>query len=320
MDSNILLWFAFMAFILGMLLLDLFVFNRKAHTVRVKEALWWSAMWIGLALLFNLGIYYFEGKKLALEFLAAYLVEKSLSVDNLFVFLLIFSYFQVPTSYQHKVLFWGIFGALVMRAIFIFAGIALIERFHWLMYLLGGVLIFSGIRFALEKEKEIHPEKNPALRLFRKLMPVTTNYHGDKLFLKKDKKLFATPLFVVLLVIETTDVIFAVDSVPAVLAISLHPFIVFSSNAFAILGLRALYFALSGVMQMFHHLHYGLSFILIFIGIKMLIVDFYHIPILVSLGVVGGTLILSVIASIIWPHPEEGTPVSAQPPGPPTGS
>jgi tellurite resistance protein TerC len=308
-------WIIFNVFILVMLLIDLLVFNRQSHAIRVREALVWSVVWITLALIFNAGIYYFAGHEMALKFLGGYLVEKSLSVDNLFVFLLIFAYFQVPSSYQHKVLFWGIFGALVMRALFIFAGIALIQRFSWLMYLMGAFLIFTGIKFALEKEKEVHPEKNPALRLFKKLMPVTSTYEGDRFVVKRDGKWWATPLLVVLVVIETTDVIFAIDSVPAVLAISLDPFIVYSSNAFAILGLRALYFALAGMMQAFHHLHYGLSAILIFIGIKMMIAKFFHIPIWAALGFISVTLTLSIIASLIWPQPAEAViPVTAEPP------
>ncbi|MFO1464028.1 MAG: TerC family protein [bacterium] len=299
------LWLIFLVFILVMLLLDLLVFNRKAHAVRIKEAILWSVFWIALALLFNLGIYFAEGHDLALQFLSGYLIEKSLSVDNLFVFLLIFSYFRVPAVYQHKVLFWGIFGALVFRAIFIFAGIALLEKFHWLMYLLGAFLVFTGIKLVFETEKEVHPEKNPLLKVVRKIFPITSDYEGDRFFLRRGAKLMATPLFVVLVAIETTDVIFAVDSVPAVLAISRDPFIVFSSNAFAILGLRALFFALAGLMRAFHYLNYGLAAILSFIGVKMILSGWYKIPTIYALGFIALCLLLSSLASLLWPKPEE---------------
>jgi len=306
------LWTGFLIFIMAMLLLDLMVFNRKSHTIRIKEAILWSIFWIVLALLFNAGIWYLEGHDLALQFLSGYLVEKSLSVDNLFVFLLIFSYFKVPSLYQHKVLFWGIFGALVFRAIFIFAGIALLEKFHWLMYILGAFLVVTGVKLIFEQEKEIHPEKNPMLNLVRRLVPVTSNYEGDRFFLKRAGKLMATPLFIVLVVVETTDIVFAVDSVPAVLAISRDPFIVFSSNAFAILGLRALFFALAGMMQAFHYLHYGLAAILAFIGVKMILSGWYKIPIAYALGFIALSLILSSLASVFWPKKEP--PVAVEPP------
>lgn len=302
MHHSALLWGGFGLFILGMLALDLGVFHRKAHAVRVKEALTWSAVWIALALLFNAGIWIWMGHEPAMKFLAGYLLEKSLSVDNLFVFLLIFSYFRVPAQYQHKILFWGIVGALIMRSIFIFAGITLVSHFHWLFYLLGAFLVFTGIKLAFEKDKEIHPEKNPILRLFCRFFPVTKEMEGSKFFVKRNERLYATPLLIVLLVVETTDVIFAVDSVPAILAITLDPFIVFSSNVFAILGLRALYFALSGIMQMFHHLHYGLSLILVFVGVKMLIADFFKIPIGYALGFIAVVLAVSVATSIRWPQ------------------
>lgn len=303
------LWTGFLIFIMAMLLLDLMVFNRKSHTIQIKEAILWSIFWIVLALIFNVGIFYLEGHDLALQFLSGYLVEKSLSVDNLFVFLLIFSYFKVPGPYQHKVLFWGIFGALVFRAIFIFAGIALLEKFHWLMYILGGFLVITGIKLIFEQEKEIHPEKNPLLNLVRRMIPVTPDYEGDRFFIKRGVKLMATPLFIVLVVIETTDVVFAVDSVPAVLAISRDPFIVFSSNAFAILGLRALFFALAGMMEAFHYLHYGLAAILSFIGVKMILSGWYKIPIVYALGFIALSLILSSLASVFWPKKE---PTSVQ--------
>lgn len=303
------LWIGFLLFVVAMLAIDLGLFHRKSHEIKVKEALVMSAVWIGLALIFNVGVYYFLGHDAGLKFLTGYLLEKSLSVDNLFVFLLIFSYFRVPSTYQHKILFWGILGALVMRAIFIFGGISLVSRFHWLFYVMGAFLVFTGIKLAFEKDKEIHPDKNPMLRLFQKIVPVSKENHGSKFFVRKNGKLFATPLLLVLIVVETTDVIFAVDSVPAILSITLDPFIVFSSNVFAILGLRALYFALAGIMQMFHHLHYGLSLILVFVGVKMLIEDWVKIPISYSLSAIALILAGSIIASIIWPKPAEPTDI-----------
>ena len=302
MSHQILLWVSFNIFVLILLALDLGVFHRHSHVVKIKEALGWSALWILLALLFNIVIYYWRGPAVALSFLTGYLIEKSLSVDNLFVFLMIFSYFKVAPLYQHKVLFWGIIGALVMRAVFIAAGVALINTFHWVIYIFGAFLIFIAVRIAFEKEKEIHPEKNPVLRLFRRFMPVTENYIEGNFFIKKNKKLYATPLFVVLLVIETTDVIFAVDSIPAILAITTDPFIVYTSNVFAILGLRALYFALAGVMELFHFLNIGLAIILAFVGVKMLLSRFYEIPVSVALGVVILTLVITIVASIIFPQ------------------
>lgn len=315
MANQILLWVVFNIFVLGMLALDLAVFHRKSHVVRLKEALIWSAVWVVLALLFNLGVYFWRGPETALEFLTGYLIEKSLSVDNLFVFLLIFSYFRVPSLFQHKVLFWGILGALIMRAIFIAMGITLIQKFHWVIYIFGAFLILTGIKMALEKDKEIHPERNPVLRLFRRWMAVTEDYEDGKFFVKRDERYLATPLFIVLLVVETTDVIFAVDSIPAILAITLDPFIVYTSNVFAILGLRALYFALAGIMQLFHYLHYGLSALLIFVGAKMLLADIYEIPVGIALGVVASVLLLSVIASVIRPREVESVAAPADPQG-----
>jgi tellurite resistance protein TerC len=299
--SQIWLWVAFNVFVLAMLALDLGVFHHKAHVVRVREALIWTGIWITLALLFALGIYIWRGQVIALEFLAGYLIEKSLSVDNIFVFLLIFSYFRVPPILHHRVLFYGIIGALIMRAIFIAAGITLIAKFHWIIYIFGAFLILTGIKMALEKDKEIHPEKNPILRLFRRFVPVTEQYEGPRFFVKRDGRLLTTPLFLVLLVIETTDVVFATDSIPAILAVTLDPFIVYSSNVFAILGLRALYFALAGIMEMFHYLHYGLSAVLAFVGAKMLVSDFIKVPIHIALLVIAAILIVSVIASIAYP-------------------
>jgi len=298
---QLLLWVGFILFVLFMLALDLFVFHRKTHEVKVKEALLWSAFWIALSLLFNLGVYIWGGKQQALEFLTGYLLEKSLSVDNIFVFLMIFSYFKIPHKYQHEVLFWGILGALIMRGAFIAGGIALIEQFHWIIYVFGGFLIFSGVKMVTDKDKEIHPEKSLILRLFNRVMPVTKGIEDGRFFIKTSGKWFATPLFVVLLVVETTDVMFAFDSIPAILAITQKPFIVYTSNVFAILGLRALYFALAGIMQYFHYLHYGLSLILVFVGLKMLLADIYKISVGTSLLVLACILTISIIASMLWP-------------------
>ncbi len=307
------LWIVFNIFVLVMLAIDLF-FHRKDHTVGMKEALIWSAIWTVVALAFNALVFFWLGSKLALEFFTGYLIERTLSVDNLFVFLLVFSYFAVPSQYQRKVLFWGIFGALVMRAIFIAAGLTLLSAFHWVIYVFGIFLIYTGIKMARHDQQEIHPEKNVVIKLFRKLIPVTRDYENGKFFTRVDGRLFSTPLFVVLLVVETTDVVFAVDSIPAILAITRDPFIVYSSNVFAILGLRALYFAIAGLMQLFHHLNYGLCVILIFVGVKMLTSSFFEIPALVALGVIALVLILSIAASIIWPKfPEMPSPVVPDP-------
>ena len=313
MVSQVWMWVAFNAFVLMMLAVDLGVLHRHAHEVKLKEALAWSGVWIALALLFALGLYSWYGPQPALEFLTGYIIEKSLSVDNIFVFILLFSYFRVPALYQHKVLFWGILGALVMRAIFIFAGIALLQRLHWVIYIFGALLIFTGIKMVTEKDKEIHPDKNPVLRLFRRLMPVTENYHADHFFVKQAGHYAATPLFVVLLVVETTDVIFAVDSIPAILGITVNPFIVYTSNVFAILGLRALYFALAGVMQLFHYLHYGLSAILVFVGAKMLLADVYKLPVAVALGVIACILLIAVIASLMRPPQRDAVTTPTEP-------
>ena len=291
-----------------MLVIDLVVFHGKEHEESIREALIWTGVWITLALIFGIGVYYYMGAQTALDYYTGYLIEKSLSVDNIFVFLLVFSYFQVPAKYQHKVLFWGIFGALVMRFLFIFVGVALLEQFHWIIYVFGGFLVFTGIKLAMEKDKEVHPERNPVLKLTRKIIPTTKRYYGSQFFIYRMGKLIATPLFVVLVVIETTDLVFALDSIPAILAITRDEFIVYSSNAFAILGLRALYFAVSGIMRLFHYLHYGLSLILVFVGIKMLLSEFYHIPTPFALGFIAVTLLVSIIASIY--NPKEEQPVS----------
>jgi len=297
-------WILFNLFVLVMLVLDLGVFHRRTHVVKFREALLWSAMWIALAAIFAVIVYFWHGRGSALEFVTGYVIELSLSVDNLFVFLLIFRYFQVPTVHQHKVLFWGILGALIMRAIFILAGVGLIRQFHWIIYIFGALLVYSGIKLFRQENAEIHPEKNPLLRLFRRWIPVTKDYEGAKFFVRRPG-LYATPLFIVLSVVETTDVLFAVDSIPAILAITLDAFIVYTSNVFAILGLRSMYFALAGMMELFHYLHYGLSLVLIFVGGKMLVSHYYQIPTELALGIVAGILIISVVASMLHPRKAE---------------
>jgi len=296
----LLFWILFNLFVLAMLALDLGVFQRKGHVVRFREAVTWSLVWIALAVTFAVIVFFWHGRTESLEFITGYVIELSLSVDNLFVFLLIFRYFRVPPQDQHKVLFWGIVGALIMRAIFILLGVTLIQRFHWIIYVFGAFLVYSGIQLLSEEEKEIQPEKNPLLRLLRRFVPVTDTYEHGKFFVRRPQ-LFATPLLVVLIVIETTDLIFATDSIPAVLAITLNAFIVYTSNIFAILGLRSMYFALSGMMEIFHYLHYGLSLVLIFIGGKMLISHYYQISTHLSLAVVGGLLLASIGASLAFP-------------------
>ena len=282
-----------------MLFLDLKVFHAKAHEVGIREALLWSVFWVVLALLFNAGVAFFMGREAGLKFFAGYVLERALSFDNLFVFLLIFSYFKVPAPFQHKALFWGILGALVMRALFIAGGITLFHYFHWITYVFGVFLIYTGFKLMVQKDKQMDPGKNPVLRLFHRFMSVTPDYHREKFFVLERGMWHATPLFVVLLVIETTDVIFAVDSIPAILGVTTDPFLVYTSNIFAILGLRALYFALAALMKIFHYLNYGLAVILAFVGIKMLIVHLYEIPIGISLGIITGVLLLSVVASLV---------------------
>jgi len=301
MNESVVLWAGFNLFVLAMLALDLGVFHRKSHTVTVKEALVWTGVWVTLALIFNLLIYSYFGEEKAVEFFTGYLIEKSLSVDNIFVIILIFSYFQVPQEYQHKVLFWGILGALVMRVIFIFSGIELIHRFHWLVYIFGGFLIFTGIRMLTSDDSKIEPEKNPVIKLARRIFSVTQAFEGDNFFVKRESKTWATPLFLVVILIEATDLIFAVDSIPAILAISDDPFIVYTSNVFAILGLRSLYFALSGIEKYFHYLKFGLSAILVFVGVKMCIVDFFKIPVEISLIVIVFILAISMLSSVLFP-------------------
>lgn len=296
-----LLWIGFTVFVVAMLALDLGVFHRKAHTIGTREALAWTGVWVSLALLFNLGIYFWFGPERALEFLTGYLIEEALSIDNLFVILVIFSYFSVPSQLQHRVLFWGILGALVMRAAFILVGTALIKEFHWLIYLFGAFLVFTGIKLLLQRNGNVHPDRNPALRLFRRFVPVLPDYRGTKFLVREGGRWFATPLLAVLVVVEATDLMFAVDSIPAIFAVTSDPFIVFTSNVFAILGLRSLFFLLAGMIDKFHYLKYGLGLVLAFVGAKMVLSDVYKIPIAASLGVVGSLLALSVILSLLFP-------------------
>jgi tellurite resistance protein TerC len=288
-------------FVVVVLALDLGVFHRRAHTVKFREALAWSLFWIAVAGGFAVLLYFWRGHVPALEFVTGYVVELSLSVDNLFIFLLVFRYFKVPAEFQYKVLFWGILGAVLMRAAFIVAGVGLIQKFHWITYVFGAFLVFSGIKLFTQNEAEIHPEKNLALRIFRRWVPVTKDFVEDKFFVRRPG-LFATPLLVVLLVIESADLLLAVDSIPAVLAITLDVMVVYTSNIFAILGLRSMYFALSGMMEMFEYLHYGLALVLVFIGGKMLSAHYYEMPTWIALGAVGGILVLSVLASMAFPR------------------
>ncbi len=281
-----------------MLALDLGVLQRPGHTVSFREAVLWSLLWVVLAAAFAVLLFFWRGHDAALEFTTGYIVELSLSADNLFIFLLIFRYFRVQSEHQHMVLFWGILGALIMRAIFIIVGIGLIRQFHWITYLFGAFLVYSGIKLSIEKNASIEPEKNPILRLFRRCIPVTDDYEGQKFFVRRPG-LYATPLFIVLLVVETTDLLFATDSIPAVLAITLKPFLVYTSNVFAILGLRSMYFVLAGMMELFEYLHYGLSAVLIFIGAKMLASHFFQIPTPWALSTVAGVLVISIAASLI---------------------
>lgn len=299
-------WVLFTLFIIVMLAIDLGIFNRKAHEVSVKEALVWSGVWVTLALAFNVGVYFWKGQEVAVQFFTGYIVEKSLSVDNIFVFLQVFAYFSVPAIYQHKILFWGILGAIVMRAIFIFVGVALISKFHWIIYIFGAFLIITGVKMAFSKNKEIHPEKNPVIRLLKRFIPLSHDYEDGRFFVKRKGMILATPLALVLMVIETTDVIFAVDSIPAILAITTDPFIVYSSNLFAIMGLRAMFFALAGVIKRFHYIHYGLAAVLAFVGVKMLISEFYKLPSMAALAVIAAILTASMIASSIWARHEDG--------------
>ena len=299
LSNEILAFVLFNIFILFMLALDLGVFHRSAHAVSVREATIWSIVWVLLALAFNAGMYYFSGPTPALEFFTGYLIERALSFDNIFVFVVIFSYFGVPARYQHKALFWGIIGALITRSLFIAAGTALISRFEWVLYLFGAILVVSGWKMMFKGETEVHPDKNLFIRLARKLFPVDTGMESTKFFHRKNGKLHITTLFLVLITVETTDVIFAVDSIPAVFGVTRDPFIVYSSNIFAILGLRATYFLLAGVMDTFFYLSYGLSLVLIFIGLKMILADFVHLSVVLSLVIVAGILLIAVVASLV---------------------
>jgi len=290
-----------------MLALDLTVFHRNAHSVRVREAVIWYGIWVGLAVLFNIGIFVWMGADKGNEFLTAYVIELSLSVDNIFVFLIVFSSFGVPPEYRHRVLFLGILGAVVMRGLFIATGVALLENFSWLIFLFGGFLVFTGVKLAIRRDEEVQPDQNPVMKLAKRFLPVTSEFEGQKFFVRRAGKWFVTPLFMVLIGLETTDLIFAVDSVPAVLAISDDPFIIWSSNVFAILGLRALFFLVDGILPYFRYLNFGLSVILVFIGIKMITSGAYHMPTTISLGTVGLILTITLLASYIAKRREDAT-------------
>ena len=310
------LWIAFISGVALLLMLDLFVLHRKAHEIAMREATIASCVWIALGLSFALPVWYLLGSQAAFQYLAGYVVEESLSVDNVFVWAVIFSYFSVPSRYQHRVLFWGIFGALTLRAVFIFAGVALLNQLAWLMYVLGGILVFTGIRVGMHSGDEVHPERNPVLKLVRRFIPVTADYHGQSLFVRLDGRLVATPLFVTLVLVEATDVVFAIDSVPAVLALSRDPFVIFSSNAMAILGLRSLYFMLAGARSKLVHINKGLGVILFYVGVKMIVADWYHIPTWISLCVIALVLTVTVIASLRT-NKKRGDGPPVDPPQPP---
>ena len=323
MIDQLWLWIGFHAFVFAMLALDLGVFHRKAHVVSFKESIIWTCVWIALALLFNLGIWRYRGEQAALEFLTGYVIEYSLSMDNVFVFALLFSYFAVPSLYRHRVLFWGVLGALIMRAIMIALGTVLIAKFAWILYVFGAFLVVTGIKMIVKRDEAMHPERNPIVRLFKRFVPVTTDYRGQRFFVREDGKWWATPLFVVLILIEVSDLIFAVDSIPAIFAVTRDPFIIYTSNVFAILGLRSLYFALAGVIDKFHLLKIGLGVVLTFVGIKMLLGHTaWKIDTAVSLGVIAGVLGLSIVASLIFPKKSaaaQGTPPSEAPVTPGAG-
>jgi TerC family integral membrane protein len=309
-------WIIFTAFVVAMLWIDLRLVDRKPHARKMKEAVMSWAVWVAMAVIFAVIVYFWRGSQTALEFVTGYVIEESLSVDNLFIFLLIFSYFKVPAAYQHKTLFWGILGALIMRGIFILGGVGLLNRFHWVIYIFGGFLVYSGIKLAFEGEAKVEPEKNPLLRLMRRWIPITPDYVGANFFVRHGGRRLATPLLAVLVAVETTDLIFAVDSIPAVLAVTRDPFIVYTSNVFAILGLRSMYFALAGAMETFHFLHYGVSAILTFVGLKMLLSNdtfelrgfplHYNISTPTTLAVIGGILAVSIVASLLVEKKKRG--------------
>ena len=312
MDYPIWLWVGFTVFVLLLLTIDLGVFHRKAHAVSLREAAVWYVVWVSLAILFNLGIFLWLGADKGTEFLAGYIIEVSLSVDNVFVWLIIFSYFAVPAQYQHRVLFLGILGAIVFRGLFIATGVTLLNMFGWLIFIFGAFLIFTGIKLALRKEEEVHPERNPVVRLVRHFLPVTPGYEGQRFFIRRHGRLMATPLFMVLLVVEASDLVFAMDSVPAILAITRDPFIVWTSNVFAILGLRALFFLVAGILRHFRYLKVGLALVLCFVGAKMLVSDFYHVSTPLSLGVVAGILAVTMLASYLATRREAGAQVPGE--------
>jgi tellurite resistance protein TerC len=309
MSVQALMWLAFNTLVVIMLIIDLGL-SRKSHEVSFRESLTWTVAWISLALIFNAGIYHYLGEAKALEFFTGYVIEKSLSVDNLFVFIMIFSYFHIPRLYQPKILKWGIIGALVMRAVFIFAGIELLEMFHWMIYIFGGILVLTGIKMAFGGEEKIEPEKNVLVRLVRRFVPITKRVHGSRFFINKLGTRAATPLFLTLVMVEWSDVVFALDSIPAVFAVTKDPFIVYTSNVFAIMGLRALYFLLANVMGMFAYLKLGISFVLGFVGVKMLLADTsFEISTYFSLGVIFGVLAISIIASVLLSNRRPTNPI-----------
>ncbi|MEX2274797.1 MAG: TerC family protein [Actinomycetota bacterium] len=316
MQIDLWIWVAFVAFVLAMLAIDLLVFHRDAHEVSIKESAAWSAVWITLGLSFGVIVWVWLGPEAGGEYLAGYLIEKSLSVDNIFVFALIFSFFAVPSRYQHRVLFWGVLGALVMRGIFIAAGASLLDNFHWAIYLFGGLLVFTGVRMARSSEMHVDPQRNPVLRLMRRVVPMTSEFQGQRFWIRTAGRWVATPLFAVLVIVETTDVVFAVDSIPAIFAVTDDTFLVFTSNAFAILGLRALYFLLADMIGRFTYLRIGLAAVLVFVGAKMLLSDIYHVPIWASLAVIALTLTASIVASLR----RTVTPPGASLPAPPGGA
>ena len=293
------LWIAFWVLVIGVLALDLLVFNRKAHAITTREALIWTLVWVTIGLLFGVGIYFLLGTEPALQYLAGYLVEKSLSVDNLFVFLLIFKFFAVDEKYQHRVLFWGVLGAIVLRFVMIFAGVALVRQFHWILYIFGAFLVLTGVKLFFKKDEEEDPTQNPAVRVIKKFLPFTHDYHEQRFFVRVDGKRLATPLLLVLVTVEFSDVVFALDSIPAMFGITQDPFIILTSNIFAIMGLRSMFFLLSRMMDRFHYLQPGLAVVLTFIGVKMCIARWVHIGTGLSLAVVGGVLLLAVLASLL---------------------